>query len=184
MGQVLHGSATTTHAIRATMQRSTAPLKDLSGLGCPVCRDRRTNPWQHAEEGSTGRPELPTPATEPDGPRKGHYRQTDCRGKRAPLPSCLAGTFDAARAPQAVERRRSLGYEGICRRSWRIRSNGSALARGIFWYRPSRKRGYSISRVRSRPWRTRSPALCLGGSGGRCRDALLALDRKYFRVHG
>ena len=31
MGQVLHGSATTTHAIRAAMQRSAAPLKDLAG---------------------------------------------------------------------------------------------------------------------------------------------------------
>lgn len=30
MGQVLHGSATTTHAIRAAIQRSTAPLKELA----------------------------------------------------------------------------------------------------------------------------------------------------------
>lgn len=30
MGQVLHGSATTTHAIRAAIQRSKAPLKDLA----------------------------------------------------------------------------------------------------------------------------------------------------------
>ena len=30
MGQVLHGSATTTHAIRAAIQRSKAPLKELS----------------------------------------------------------------------------------------------------------------------------------------------------------
>lgn len=30
MGQVLHGSATTTHAIRAAIQRSTAPLKTLA----------------------------------------------------------------------------------------------------------------------------------------------------------
>lgn len=30
MGQVLHGSATTTHAIRAAIQRSTAPLKVLA----------------------------------------------------------------------------------------------------------------------------------------------------------
>ena len=30
MGQILHGSATTTHAIRAAIQRSTAPLKELA----------------------------------------------------------------------------------------------------------------------------------------------------------
>ncbi|MDR3475118.1 MAG: IS481 family transposase, partial [Devosia sp.] len=30
MGQVLHGSATTTHAIRAALQRSKAPLKELA----------------------------------------------------------------------------------------------------------------------------------------------------------
>src|SRR6516164_6718566 len=30
MGQVLHGSATTTHAIRAAIQRSKASLKDLA----------------------------------------------------------------------------------------------------------------------------------------------------------
>ena len=30
MGQVLHGSATTTHAIRAAIQRSRAPLKALA----------------------------------------------------------------------------------------------------------------------------------------------------------
>ena len=30
MGQVLHGSATTTHAIRTAIQRSKAPLKDLA----------------------------------------------------------------------------------------------------------------------------------------------------------
>jgi transposase-like protein len=31
MGQILHGSATTTHAIRAAIQRSKAPLKELAG---------------------------------------------------------------------------------------------------------------------------------------------------------
>src|SRR5262245_19690486 len=30
MGQILHGSATTTHAIRAALQRSKAPLKQLA----------------------------------------------------------------------------------------------------------------------------------------------------------
>jgi hypothetical protein len=30
MGQVLHGCATTTHAIRAALQRSKAPLKALA----------------------------------------------------------------------------------------------------------------------------------------------------------
>jgi hypothetical protein len=29
MGQILHGSATTTNAIRAAIQRSKAPLKEL-----------------------------------------------------------------------------------------------------------------------------------------------------------
>jgi len=30
MGQVLHGCATTTHAVRVALQRSKAPLKDLA----------------------------------------------------------------------------------------------------------------------------------------------------------
>ena len=30
MGQILHGSATTTHAVRTAIQRSKAPLKDLA----------------------------------------------------------------------------------------------------------------------------------------------------------
>ena len=30
MGQVLHGSATTTHAVRAAIQRSTASIQELS----------------------------------------------------------------------------------------------------------------------------------------------------------
>ena len=30
MGQVLHGSATTTHAIRTAIQRSKAPLEELA----------------------------------------------------------------------------------------------------------------------------------------------------------
>lgn len=30
MGQILHGSTTTTHGIRAAIQRSKAPLKDLA----------------------------------------------------------------------------------------------------------------------------------------------------------
>lgn len=30
MGQVLHGCTTTTHAVRAALQRSKAPLKDLA----------------------------------------------------------------------------------------------------------------------------------------------------------
>ena len=30
IGQVLHGSATTTHAVRAAIQRSKPPLKDLA----------------------------------------------------------------------------------------------------------------------------------------------------------
>lgn len=32
MGQILHGSATTTHAVRAAIQRSKAPLKELAAL--------------------------------------------------------------------------------------------------------------------------------------------------------
>jgi hypothetical protein len=41
MGQILHGSATTTHAIRTAIQRSKAPLKDLAvqyGLNQKNCR--------------------------------------------------------------------------------------------------------------------------------------------------
>jgi hypothetical protein len=30
MGQILHGSATTTHAIRTEIQRSKAPLKEFA----------------------------------------------------------------------------------------------------------------------------------------------------------
>ena len=30
MGQILHGSATTTHVVRAAIQRSKAPLKELA----------------------------------------------------------------------------------------------------------------------------------------------------------
>jgi Tfp pilus assembly protein PilE len=30
MGQILHGSATTTYAVRAAIQRSKAPLKELA----------------------------------------------------------------------------------------------------------------------------------------------------------
>lgn len=30
MGQIIHGSATTTHAIRAAIHRSKAPLKELA----------------------------------------------------------------------------------------------------------------------------------------------------------
>jgi transposase-like protein len=30
MGQILHGSAATTHAVRAAIQRSKAPLKELA----------------------------------------------------------------------------------------------------------------------------------------------------------
>ena len=33
MGQILHGSATTTHAIRAAIQRSKATAKALAELG-------------------------------------------------------------------------------------------------------------------------------------------------------
>jgi len=39
MGQVRHGSATTTHAIRAAIQRSQASLATLSrelGMACPL----------------------------------------------------------------------------------------------------------------------------------------------------
>lgn len=41
MGQVLHGSATTTHAIRAALQRSKAPLKELAA---PYSLIRSTEP--------------------------------------------------------------------------------------------------------------------------------------------
>jgi hypothetical protein len=34
MGQILHGSATTTHAVRAAIQRSKASIQKLSGRYC------------------------------------------------------------------------------------------------------------------------------------------------------
>lgn len=62
MGQVLHGSATTTHAIRAAMQRSQASAAELSRT-CGVnpktvlkwrkratVEDRRTGPREPALE--------------------------------------------------------------------------------------------------------------------------------------
>ena len=40
MGQILHGSATTTHAIRTAIQRSKAPLKELATATVSI-EDRR-----------------------------------------------------------------------------------------------------------------------------------------------
>lgn len=50
MGQVLHGSATTTHAIRAAIQRSKAPLKELAakyGLNRKMVAEWRKRSFLH-----------------------------------------------------------------------------------------------------------------------------------------
>jgi hypothetical protein len=39
MGQILHGSATTTYAVRAAIQRSKAPLKELERFPYAVNRE-------------------------------------------------------------------------------------------------------------------------------------------------
>ena len=58
MGQILHGSAKTTHAVRAAIQRSKASIKELAGRydlnpktvtkwrkrPCPRCRDGTEGP--------------------------------------------------------------------------------------------------------------------------------------------
>ena len=54
MGQVLHGCATTTHAVRTAIQRSKAPLKELAaryGLNCPPSAPAR----EHAGLGRVAR---------------------------------------------------------------------------------------------------------------------------------
>ena len=50
MGQVLHGSATTTHAIRTAIQRSKAPLKELAtryGLNSKTVAKWRKRAFAH-----------------------------------------------------------------------------------------------------------------------------------------
>jgi hypothetical protein len=50
MGQVLHGSATTTYAIRAALQRSKAPLKELAaryGLNRKTVAKWRKRSFRH-----------------------------------------------------------------------------------------------------------------------------------------
>lgn len=50
MGQILHGSATTTHAIRAAIQRSKSPLKDPArqhGLNQKTVAKWRTRTFVH-----------------------------------------------------------------------------------------------------------------------------------------
>ena len=47
MGQVLHGCATTTHAVRAALQRSKAPLQELAaqhGLNAKTVA-KPNHPW-------------------------------------------------------------------------------------------------------------------------------------------
>ena len=60
MGQILHGSATTTHAIRAAIQRSKAPLKELAaryGLNPKTVAKWRKRAFVHdARDGSEGGP--------------------------------------------------------------------------------------------------------------------------------
>jgi len=50
MGQVLHGCATTTHAVRTAIQRSKAPLKELAaryGLNHKTVAKWRKRPFVH-----------------------------------------------------------------------------------------------------------------------------------------
>src|SRR4051812_45164379 len=50
MGQILHGSATTTHAIRTAIQRSKAPLKEIAaqyGLNQKTVAKRRKRAFVH-----------------------------------------------------------------------------------------------------------------------------------------
>ena len=50
MGQVLHGCATTTHAVRAALQRSKAPLKELAaqhGLNAKTVAKWRKRAFVH-----------------------------------------------------------------------------------------------------------------------------------------
>jgi len=50
MGQALHGCATTTHAVRAAIQRSKAPLKDLAaqhGLNAKTVAKWRRREFVH-----------------------------------------------------------------------------------------------------------------------------------------
>ena len=66
MGQVLHGCATTTHAVRTAIQRSKAPLKELAARKAALTGGRpRTNP--RPEQLSEGRAWLTKEASSPFG---------------------------------------------------------------------------------------------------------------------
>jgi hypothetical protein len=64
MGQILHGSATKTHAIRTAIQRSKAPLKQLAAqYGLTVAKWPQTGLRQRRSDGSEG-PALDHPVTQ------------------------------------------------------------------------------------------------------------------------
>ena len=75
MGQILHGSAMTTHAIRTAIQRSKAPLKELAsryGLNQKtVAKWRKRAFINDAPMGPTPSQvaEFPTPSSASSGPR-------------------------------------------------------------------------------------------------------------------
>src|SRR5262245_50349309 len=58
-GQILHGCATSTHAVRAAIQRSKAPLKELAaqhGLNAKTVAKWRKRAFIHDADGSEGSP--------------------------------------------------------------------------------------------------------------------------------
>ena len=66
MGQILHGSAATTHAIRAAIQRSKAPLKELAarhGLNPKTVAKRRKRAFVHDAPMGPKRPHSTRPWT-------------------------------------------------------------------------------------------------------------------------
>src|SRR4029079_17143688 len=92
MGQILHGSATTTYAIRTAIQRSKAPLKELAaqyGLNHKTVAKWRkrafVNDAPHGAEGSA----LDSPVARGRGHRRRLPQAHDAAARRLPL--CPAG---------------------------------------------------------------------------------------------
>ncbi len=109
MGQVLHGSATTTHAIRAAIQRSKAPLKELAaryGLNRKTVAKWRKRSFLHDA---------------PMGPkatvRRYHY------DSHQQLEDHLAAFLDAYNFARRLKTLRGLTpYEAICK-AWKDEPN-------------------------------------------------------------
>ncbi len=103
MGQVLHGSATTTHAIRAAIQRSKAPLKELA-----AARDR----WRQGRQATLqALPAWLLPHRHRRGPHRG--------GQAAPVRSRRPDL--EVRLRPAGEARHGHGRQGLPRRPGRGR---------------------------------------------------------------